>query len=54
MLRDLPKKSLWGLLLCDFYGPDALPVAQPTVSKHRRNRLKAVVIVHLLDRDRTL
>ena len=33
------KGKLWGSLKQDsFYRPDALPVAQPTMSKHRRNR----------------
>ena len=27
-------KDIWGLLMRDFYRPDALPVTQPTVSKH--------------------
>jgi len=33
----LPKKTVWCKI---FYRPDSLPVTQPTISKHRRNKTK--------------
>jgi len=39
-LTGLPKKTLWGLLVQDFYRPDAFHVTHPTVSKHWSNNWK--------------
>jgi len=39
----LPEKNLWRLMVRYFYGPDALPVTEQTVSTHRREILHRTI-----------